>query len=94
MHSKNNYKRSQKDASTLRIYDAKGSSQPLHQIDKMHKQPVHLIRFNWVYDVVVSTDKNGMVEYWTGPTNEYKFPKNVLFESKMDTDLYEFVKVR
>lgn len=44
--------------------------------------------------MVVSTDKNGMIEYWTGPNNEYKFPKNVHFESKMDTDLYEFVKVR
>ena len=34
-----------------------------------------------------------MIEYWTGPTNDYRFPKNVEFESKMDTDLYEFVKV-
>ena len=36
----------------------------------------------------------GMIEYWTGPANDYKFPKNVEFESKMDTDLYEFVKVK
>lgn len=43
--------------------------------------------------MIVSTDKSGMVEYWTGPNNDYKFPKNVGFESKMDTDLYEFVKV-
>jgi peptidylprolyl isomerase domain and WD repeat-containing protein 1 len=35
----------------------------------------------------------GMIEYWTGPLNDYKFPKNVEFDSKMDTDLYEFVKV-
>jgi peptidylprolyl isomerase domain and WD repeat-containing protein 1 len=34
-----------------------------------------------------------MIEYWTGPLNDYKFPKNVKFNSKMDTDLYEFVKV-
>lgn len=86
-------KRSEKDAPNLRIYDASGPSQPIHKIEKLHKQPVHLIKFNWVYDVIVSTDKNGMVEYWSGPNNDYKFPKNVLYESKMETDLYEFVKV-
>lgn len=43
---------------------------------------------------MVSSDKNGMLEYWSSSVNEYKFPKNVLFESKMDTDLYEFVKVK
>lgn len=34
-----------------------------------------------------------MLEYWTGPRHDYTFPKNVTFESKMDTDLYEFAKV-
>ena len=34
-----------------------------------------------------------MIEYWTGPRHDYAFPKNVTFESKMDTDLYEFAKV-
>jgi hypothetical protein len=34
-----------------------------------------------------------MIEYWTGPRSDYKFPINVHFDSKMDTDLYEFVKV-
>lgn len=43
---------------------------------------------------MVSTDKNGMLEYWSSSVNEYKFPKNVSFESKMETDLYEFVKVK
>lgn len=32
------------------------------------------------------------MEYWTGPKNEYKFPKSVKFESKLDTDLFEFAK--
>lgn len=35
-----------------------------------------------------------MLEYWSSSVNEYKFPKNVSFESKMETDLYEFVKVK
>ena len=34
----------------------------------------------------------GMVEYWSGSSNEYGFPRNVRFESKVETDLYEFAK--
>ncbi len=42
---------------------------------------------------MVSADKSGMIEYWTGPKYDYIFPKNVRFESKLDTDLFEFMKV-
>lgn len=42
---------------------------------------------------MISSDKMGMVEYWTGPRHDYAFPKNATFESKIDTDLYEFAKV-
>ena len=38
-------------------------------------------------------DRNGMLEYWSGPRNEYKFPKTAAWDCKTDTDLYEFVKV-
>lgn len=34
-----------------------------------------------------------MLEYWSGPRNDYKFPKSAAWEFKTDTDLYEFVKV-
>lgn len=37
-------------------------------------------------------DRAGILEYWTGPNTEYKFPRCVLFESKLDTDLFEFAK--
>lgn len=37
-------------------------------------------------------DKAGILEYWTGPKSEFKFPKRVKFESKLDTDLFEFAK--
>ena len=40
----------------------------------------------------MSTDKSGMLEYWSGQMNEYKFPRNVDFATNMDTDLYEFAK--
>ena len=39
------------------------------------------------------TDKSGMLEYWSGQMNEYKFQKNVDFVTNMDTDLYEFDNV-
>ena len=50
-------------------------------------------QYNPVYDVVVSTDKAGMVEYWSGLKNDCNFPKNVKFEFKTDTDLFEFIMV-
>ena len=34
-----------------------------------------------------------MLEYWGGVAQSYGFPKNVKFEHKTDTDLYEFVRV-
>ena len=52
-----------------------------------------LFQYNAPYEVVVSVDSDGLLEYWTGPKYEYKFPKNVLWEYKTDTDLYEFMKV-
>lgn len=40
-------------------------------------------------------DQAGILEYWTGPKTDYKFPSKVVsFESKLDTDLYEFVKTK
>ena len=50
-------------------------------------------QYNPVYDVAVSADGAGMLEYWTGPKQDYKFPKNIKWEYKTDTDLYEFAKV-
>jgi peptidylprolyl isomerase domain and WD repeat-containing protein 1 len=51
-----------------------------------------LFSYNPTFDVAISADKSGMVEYWSGLGNDYEFPKNVMFESKLDTDLFEFAK--
>jgi hypothetical protein len=40
-------KRSEKDSNILRIYDAKGTNQPLHKLEKLHYQPIHLIKVNF-----------------------------------------------
>lgn len=58
----------------------------------MHSSPLSQIRLNPKFRVIVSADKAGMLEYWTGLPNEFKFPKYVAWEYKTDTDLYEFAK--
>lgn len=52
---------------------------------------IHL-QYNPVYETCISVDKAGILEYWTGPKTGYKFPKCISFESKLDTDLFEFAK--
>lgn len=58
----------------------------------MHRHDVIILNYNPHYDTTISIDKAGILEYWTGPKSNYKFPKCVKFDSKLDTDLYEFVK--
>ncbi|XP_006899443.1 PREDICTED: peptidylprolyl isomerase domain and WD repeat-containing protein 1 [Elephantulus edwardii] len=85
---------SEKSTGKIFVYDGRGDNQPLHVFDKLHTSPLTQIRLNPVYKAVVSSDKSGMIEYWTGPPYEYKFPKNVNWEYKTDTDLYEFAKCK
>ncbi|KAJ6632608.1 Peptidylprolyl isomerase domain and WD repeat-containing protein 1 [Pseudolycoriella hygida] len=75
------------------IYDGQGTNTPLHVLEKLHTKPVCIIKYNVTFDVVVSVDQAGILEYWTGPKQDYKFPsKLVAFESKLDTSLFEFAK--
>lgn len=81
------------DTPKIYIYDGQGTNAPLHVIDKMHTKPVCLIKYNAVYDVAISVDRAGILEYWMGAKSDYKFPsKIVTFDSKLDTSLYEFAK--
>lgn len=80
------------NSSEIYIYDGKEIGDPLHIIDKMHRSAVALMKYNLVYDVVISCDKNGMIEYWSSLKKDFKFPKCAKFDSKLDTDLYELVK--
>ena len=52
-----------------------------------------MFQYNPMCDMVVSCDKGGMLEYWTGPKRDYKLPRGLDWEYKTDTDLYEFIKV-
>uniref|UniRef100_A0A8I3WVZ1 Uncharacterized protein n=1 Tax=Callithrix jacchus TaxID=9483 RepID=A0A8I3WVZ1_CALJA len=51
---------------------------------KLHTSPLTQIQLNPVYKAVVSSDKSGMIEYWTGPPLKYKFPKTVNWEYKTE----------
>ncbi|KNC80761.1 hypothetical protein SARC_06888 [Sphaeroforma arctica JP610] len=80
---------------TIRLYDANIGEEgdPIKEIN-VHTQPVHLMALNQRLGVVVSVDRAGMVEYWSN-SGAYTFPeKAVSFDSKMDTDLYEFIKCK
>lgn len=74
------------------IYDGQGQNTPLHVFEKLHTKPVVTMKYNPVFDVAISVDKAGILEYWSGAKSEFKFPKCVQFDSKLDTDLFEFAK--
>lgn len=85
---------SEKETARVHIYDGRGSNIQLHTLDKLHYKPVTIIKYNPVCDMVLSCDQEGMLEVWTGPKGDYKFPKNLQWEYKTDTDLYEFIKCK
>lgn len=85
---------SEAETGKIHVFDGKGTNEPLHTLDKQHSAPVVLIKYNPVFEVAVSVDKQGILEYWMGPKKDYRFPPCVSFEYKTDTDLYEFVKCK
>ncbi|KAG7164943.1 Peptidylprolyl isomerase domain and WD repeat-containing protein 1-like [Homarus americanus] len=74
------------------IFDGHGTNTPLHILSSIHTKPVTIIKYNVSYDIVISVDEIGMIEYWCGTKNEFQTPNCVNFKSKLDTDLFEFVK--
>lgn len=77
----------------IRIYDGKGSSDVLHHKDRPHSSDIILMRYNSISSTVISIDEKGVLEYWSSARYDYAFPQDrVMFESKLDTDLFEFVK--
>jgi len=74
------------------IFDGKGSSTATKSLDKIHMKPISIIIYCAAFDIAISADEGGMIEFWSGHTNDYSFPRSVKFESKVDTDLYEFAK--
>lgn len=82
---------SSKESGDIIVYRAEGGIEPIHTI-KLHQESVSFMKFNPMYDVVVSTDKSGLLEYWSSET--YEFPKNVGFQFKTESSLYELSKCK
>lgn len=83
----------EQNGKVVHVYDGHGgNSSELVVLNSLHSSPLTFIEYNEHYEAMVSGDESGMIEYWSGPATEYSFPKNVSFQHKMDTDLYEFVK--
>jgi len=78
-------------STNIHVYDGKGSADPLKTL-KLHMKPVVVITYCHNFDIVISSDQGGMVEYWSGAGQDHGFPRRAKFESKLDTDLYEFAK--
>nr|CAD7264168.1 unnamed protein product [Timema shepardi] len=82
------------DSNKVYVYDGQGTNVPIHVFERLHTKPVVIIKHNPVFEVAVSVDQAGILEYWAGPKLKYSFPKCVTFESKLDTDLFEFAKAK
>jgi peptidylprolyl isomerase domain and WD repeat-containing protein 1 len=76
----------------IHLYDIHGENKPFHSLN-IHKHPVRLMKYNAVFDDVVSVDTAGIIEYWSA-VPDYSFPSNIAFQFKLDTDLYEFAKAK
>ncbi|XP_022969540.1 peptidyl-prolyl cis-trans isomerase CYP71 [Cucurbita maxima] len=84
---------SDRNSTFVHIYDARsGSNEPIASRE-IHLGPVKVMKYNHVFDAVISADAKGIIEYWTPDT--LQFPENdVNFKFKSDTNLFEIVKCK
>ncbi|KAB5541673.1 hypothetical protein DKX38_014647 [Salix brachista] len=84
---------SDRNSSSVHIYDARsGSNEPIISRE-IHFEPVRVMKYNPVFDTVISVDTKGLIEYWSPTT--LKFPESeVKFRLKSDTNLFEIVKCK
>ncbi|KAM7275776.1 hypothetical protein ACFE04_017642 [Oxalis oulophora] len=82
-----------RNSSFVHIYDARaGSNEPIISRE-VHLGPLKVMKYNPVFDVVISADANGIIEYWSPTT--LQFPENeVNFKFKSDTNLFEIAKCK
>jgi peptidylprolyl isomerase domain and WD repeat-containing protein 1 len=85
----------------IRMYKV-GKSEPVQVITDMHFDSVQIIRYNAVFNAVVSVDRACQVEVWQVPDvfegneeiEEAPLPEGLSFKLKAETDLFEFAKAR
>ncbi|EJU03203.1 peptidyl-prolyl cis-trans isomerase [Dacryopinax primogenitus] len=94
---------SERGNSTIRFYDGRGDGQPFDSVNSLHRSPVHMMTarlydsssYSDKYDIVISADEGGFVEYWQ-PQEPWSLPKTIsgLWQFKSNTDLYEFKRTK
>lgn len=77
----------------VHIYDVRaGSNEPIIS-KKIHSGPVKVMKYNPVFDAVISADTRGIIEYWNPVTLD--FPESgIAFKLRTDTNLFEMVKCK
>eukprot|EP01130_Rhizamoeba_saxonica_P019050 TRINITY_DN9766_c0_g1_i1.p1 TRINITY_DN9766_c0_g1~~TRINITY_DN9766_c0_g1_i1.p1 ORF type:complete len:628 (+),score=146.27 TRINITY_DN9766_c0_g1_i1:19-1902(+) len=89
---------SNEDSPDIKMYDMMntdvdddGKNIPISVLD-IHGAPITNMVYHETYNVVLSADRDGMLEYWYAD-GEHEFPKEILeFKFKTSTDMYEFMK--
>ena len=75
------------DSPSIRIYDGRGASTPLKIIEKMHMKPVSCMIYNAIFDVAISADRGGMMEYWRGLKGGLEFFSTLIKNQKKSSIL-------
>ncbi|CAI9105574.1 OLC1v1004522C1 [Oldenlandia corymbosa var. corymbosa] len=84
---------SDRDSSEIHIFDVRsGTNEPILS-KKIHMGSVKVMKFNHVFDTVISADDKGIIEYWNPTT--LNFPEEgIKFRLKSDTNLFELAKCK
>ncbi|KAK9170452.1 hypothetical protein Syun_002592 [Stephania yunnanensis] len=84
---------SDRHSPSVHIYDVRaGSNEPILS-GEVHLSPIKTMKYNHVFDTVITADGKGVLEYWCPTT--LKFPEDrVDFRLKSDTNLFEIVKCK
>ncbi|KAI3382452.1 hypothetical protein SNEBB_006692 [Seison nebaliae] len=79
-------------SNVIHFYDALSASCEEYATFEEHQSPVILVTFNHIHKYGISVDDKGLVELWTGPEDNFTFPKKpkVNFDSKLDTSYFQF----
>jgi len=63
---------SDRNSPDVHIYDARADSSEPIVSNKIHSGPVKIMKYNHAFDMVISADAKGLIEYWSPAT--LKFP--------------------
>ncbi|KAJ1503881.1 hypothetical protein HMI55_002279 [Coelomomyces lativittatus] len=84
---------SDSNSGEIHLLDGKGSGEILHTV-QLHKSPVIVLKYNDLYNTVISIDQSGRMEYWV-PEPPFPLPyASIKWEYKSDTDLFTFQKTQ